>query len=95
MESSPQAFQLTPDSPVYVSNAANGLGLFAGKAFQKGEHILTEEVFVSQIRNFVSARNLPLPYALCSYCVRFLGPIEKQLELVCRSVGKTLPSRVR
>lgn len=80
--------------PFIMGDAHGGKGLFATRDLSEGELLFTEPVFSFQLKNFVGAENHPVPYSLCSHCVRFLGPIETQLGLVCEYVGKKLPAEV-
>lgn len=89
-----QLSQIIEELPVTVGLAHGGRGLFAKKDFAEGDLIFTEPVFASQVKNFIGTANHPVPYSMCSHCMRYLGPIEKQLGLVCEYIGKKMPSDV-
>jgi len=65
-------------------SSLGGKGLFAKRDFNRHDLIFQENWIFFQQKSTLPSHN-------CSHCLRFLGPIEKQLELICSDLGLRLP----
>lgn len=62
-----------------ASDAKNGRGVFATQNFKLGDVILFEKIaFLAQERPV----DPPLPFLVCEHCLRYIGSVETQLELM-------------